>query len=194
MKKAANNSFFKTGIWIKEQQGNLTIGSLDENDKNIKVIPDGLSKTLQEFEKDMIDALYGESSIPYIPGSIDVKKLFSKIETAFHDKRIRLSVSGTENNIFKGEFDKIFTLLERFVLSSLDETSNASDPPTIYINASLLEKHLCIIYRDSHSACHPSKLKKEIQYITKKLNGEVSYKSTGGEKSYFDIMIPSKDE
>ncbi|MFH2061026.1 MAG: hypothetical protein ABIJ59_19315 [Pseudomonadota bacterium] len=104
MKKVENDSFFKKGIWIKEQQGNLTIGSLDKNDTSVKIISDDLKKTL---------------------------------------------------------------------------------------NASLMDNHFCMIYRDSTCVSHPSKLKKEIHYIQIILKGEMVYKAIDSEKSYFDIMIPS---
>jgi len=65
MEKIKNNALLKKGIWIKEQQGNLTIGSLDETDKSVVVIPDELSSKLLAFENDMIDALYGEDRLVF---------------------------------------------------------------------------------------------------------------------------------
>lgn len=63
MEKIKNNALLKNGIWIKEQQGNLTIGSLDETDKRVVVIPDELGSTLLAVENDMIEALYGEDRL-----------------------------------------------------------------------------------------------------------------------------------
>ena len=63
MEKIKNDALLKKGIWIKEQQGNLTIGSLDATDKSVVVIPDELSIKLLEFENDMIEALYGEDRL-----------------------------------------------------------------------------------------------------------------------------------
>ncbi|NDY72441.1 hypothetical protein DO021_12280 [Desulfobacter hydrogenophilus] len=52
---------FKKGIWIIEQQGVLTVGSLDEKNADIMVVPDELRAKLQTLESDMIEALYGEN-------------------------------------------------------------------------------------------------------------------------------------
>ncbi len=51
---------FKKGIWIKEQQGILTVGSLDKRNTDIMVVSDELSTRLHTFESDIIEALYKE--------------------------------------------------------------------------------------------------------------------------------------
>ncbi len=192
MNKPEKNSCFKSGIWIKEQQGCLTIGSLDKSDTAVKIIPESLRQTLADFETDMVEALYGETATQFKPGVINIQTMLDEIQREYKSHNLRISVSGTENNIFKGNYDKLSTIIQRLVNSSLTETPKDNSSPIIYINASLLEDHLCIIYRDSESICHPDKLKKEITYIKKAMNGEVSFKATGTEKSYFDIMIPSQ--
>ncbi len=60
MKRVKKDSLLKRGVWIKEQQGSLTIGSLDENDENVMIIPETLSLKIIEVENDMIEALYGD--------------------------------------------------------------------------------------------------------------------------------------
>ena len=188
MKKA---SLFKNGIWIKEQQGQFTVGSLNENDPAIMVIPDALSLKILEFETDMMDALYGEHKKPFHPAVLNLENLFDAIGRHFKKKNLHISFSRSKDIVFKGDYNHIFNLIEKFVSSSL---SDASQKETIiYINASVLQGHLCIIYRDSASVSHPSKLREEIDFIKTVLNGEISYKATAGEKFYYDIMIPSKE-
>ena len=191
MTEATSKVLFKKGIWIKEQQGNLTIGSLDKTEKDIKIIPEQLKKVLIDFENDMLEALYGERSVDFEPGRIDIVKMFDQIAVQFNAYELKISFSGTDPGTYQGDYNAVYRIIERFVLSSLPTKDTDSQSPIIYINASLTDNHLCIIYRDSGSLCHPSKLKKEIEYIQKKLNGSVNYKAKSGEKSYFDIMIPS---
>lgn len=185
-------SFYKHGIWIKEQQGHLTIGSLNKNDNEVKIIPDHIKQTIQDMEADMIEALYGEESVSYESETIYFDNLFKELENKFKDHQIRISFSGDQQNVFKGDFQILLTIFEKMIQSSLIDGDQNPANPIIYINASLIDNHLCIIYRDSESLCHPSKIKKVILYIKNKLHGEVSYKATSGEKSYFDIMIPSR--
>jgi len=192
MKKVKKDTFFKTGIWIKEQQGCLTIGSLDSNDKGIMVIPDKLRSKIFEFENEMIEALYGENKALFNPSIINIEKLFANIGKKFNQNNLRISFSGTKDNVFRGDYDEIFHLIEKFILSSLTDDSKQGKEPLIYINASVLQDHLCIIYRDSGSISDPLKLKKEIDFIKSVLKGEISYKLTDGNKSYYDIIIPSK--
>lgn len=67
-----HTALLKKGVWIKEQQGSLTIGSLDETGKNVMVIPDALSSQLFAFEDDMIEALYGENRQVFDPFEMDM--------------------------------------------------------------------------------------------------------------------------
>lgn len=192
MKKVKKETLFKTGIWIKEQQGYLTIGSLDANDESVMIIPDKLGSKIFEFENEMIEALYGENKTFFNPEIINIEKLFANIGKKFKQNNLRISFSGTKDNIFRGDYNEIFHLIEKFILSSLTDDPKQEKEPLIYINASVLQDHLCIIYRDSDSISDPSKLKKEIKFIQSVLNGEISYKLTDGNKSYYDIIIPSK--
>ena len=189
MDKSEKDPIFKKGIWIKEQQGVLTIGSLDEKDKETMVIPDELSSKMFAFEEDVLDALYGDNSQTFNPEIIDMENLLSKIKDRFLDKEIRIAFSNPQKEKFKGDHDEIFTLMEKLVLSS--SPLEKDEKNLIYINASILQDHLCIIYRDSSSISDPAKLKKEFQYIRNTLKGEISYKKNES-RSYYDIMIPSK--
>jgi len=190
MDKPTKDPIFKKGIWIKEQRGVLTIGSLDDERKETMVIPDELSSKIFAFEEEVLDALYGNNSQTFNPEIVDIEKLLAKIKTRFIDQEIRIVFSNSQKEEFRGDYDELSALLEKLVLSSLP--SEKDEKTLIYINASILQNHLCIIYRDSSSISDPSKLKKEIHHIQNTLNGEISYKKTSETRSYFDIMIPSK--
>lgn len=192
MEKGKKGSFFKSGIWIKEQQGRLTMGSLNKNDTEVKVIPPGLQNVLNDMETDMIEALYGDNAVAFQPEVVELKALLDNLEMQFNEYPLKVSFANDKNNQFKGDYNEIYKILERFVLGSLSKVSGQADPPVIYVNASLIDNHFCIVYRDSQSICHPDMLKKVIHYIRENLNGEISYKAIGSQKSYFDIMIPSK--
>jgi len=192
MKHIKKNSVLKTGIWIKEQQGQLTIGSLDKNDPEVMVVSDQLSLKLFEFEKDMMEAIYGEDRVTFNPSILNIEKLLSNLKTQFSKYELRISFSGAKENFFKGQYNEIYSLIEKFVQSSLSHDTELEKPPLIYINASVLQDHLCIIYRDSLSISNPVKLKKEFDFIKSTLNGEISHKATPGNASYYDIIIPSK--
>ncbi|OFZ67920.1 MAG: hypothetical protein A2328_11970 [Bdellovibrionales bacterium RIFOXYB2_FULL_36_6] len=190
MKKIKKNTVLKTGIWIKEQQGQLTIGSLDKDSPEIMIVPDQLSSKIFEFEKDMMDALYGDSRIKFNPSALNIEKLLSNLKKQFKEYDIRISFSGTPKNIFHGDYNEIYGLIEKFVQSSLNPISGP--PPVIYINISVLQDHLCIIYRDSLSVSDPANLATEFNFIKSTLNGEINHKTTPGNTSYYDIIIPSK--
>ncbi len=192
MKKTKEDTALKTGIWIKEQQGQLTIGSLDKGHQEVMIVPDQLSSKIFEFEKEMIEALYGEDRIIFNPSFINIEKLLSDLKKQFEEYDLRISFSGTAGNVFKGNYNEIYRLIETIILSSLTQVSEKETPPLIYINASVLQDHLCVIYRDSLSISDPAKLKKEFDFVRSALNGEISHKATSGNKSYYDIIIPSK--
>ena len=192
MNKDKKKPIFKKGIWIREQQGSLTIGTLDDPEKEILIVPDSLTEKLQEFENDMIEALYGEKRQVFHPGTLDIDRLFQNLEKRFTDYPVRVFYSGGENKDYKGSYDGIYAILEKFIKSSLTGFSDKENELKIYINASLLDDHLCIIYRDSESISDPMKLKKEITFIEDKLNGTISYKKSPEKKAYYDMMIPLK--
>lgn len=191
MKKAQHEALFTKGIWIKAQQGRLTMGSLEKKEEAIEV-PDSLSARLFDFEKDMIEALYGEKKKPFNPDIMQVSKVLAAIKKRFSGLNLKISFSKDGGDTFKGKYNDIYHLLERFILSSLENEADVSAGPIIYMNISLVEKHLCIIFRDSELRSEPSRLTREIDFIKSKLNGEVSYKAAAGERAYYDIMIPSQ--
>ena len=186
MDKPRSNPIFKKGIWIKEQQGTLTMGSLDG--KETLVLPDDLCAKIFAFEHEMQDALYGENRQTFSPELIDMDRLFLNIKARFRDKEIKISFLNPQKQKLRGNYDEIFTLLEKFVLSSC--SPKKEEKILIYISASILQDQLCLIYRDSHAVSDPSRLKAEFAYITDRLKGEITYKKTAEARSYYDIMIP----
>ncbi|WP_022668820.1 hypothetical protein [Desulfospira joergensenii] len=188
MDKANQDSGFKKGVWIKEQQGMLTMGAIDGPDKEAMIVPDELCTRIFAFEEEMMSALYGSHRVPFNPAIVDIEKLLANLKARFKEVEMKISFSNPQNEEFQGDYEKIFDLIGTLVLSSISQDAK----PLIYINASLVQGHLCIIYRDSDSVSDPSQLTKEMKYIRTELKGEASYKKTSEDRSYYDIMIPSK--
>ncbi|MCG8552066.1 MAG: hypothetical protein MI799_16825 [Desulfobacterales bacterium] len=181
------NEIFKKGIWIKEQQGVLTVGSLDKKNTDIMIVPDELGAKLQNFESDMIEALYGESRESFQPDILDIEHLLKQLEKRFKDERLHLSFDKSDDNPFICDFDPIFSLFEKLIQSSIADNSK----PLIYINASLIQDHLCIIYRDSESVSSPSDLGPDFFLIKNRLGAEVEFNKADQQGGYYDITIPS---
>ncbi|WP_020588435.1 hypothetical protein [Desulfobacter curvatus] len=180
---------FRKGIWIKEQQGVLTVGSLDKENTDVMVVSDELSAKLQAFESDMIEALYGENRETFQPGILDIERLFKQLENRFEDVRLHLSFDKSDENPFICDYDPLFSLFEKLILSSISGNSN----PVIHINASLVQDHLCIIYRDSESVSNPSDLGPDFFLIKNRLGAGIEYNKAEKQEGYYDITIPSAD-
>ena len=140
----------------------------------------------------MKDALYGDSRIKFNPSVLNIEKLLSKLKKQFKEYDIRISFSETAKNTFYGNYEDLYGLFEKLVQSSLKPISEMDAAPIIYINISVLQEHLCIIYRDSLAISDPANLINEFNFIKSTLNGEINHKATPGNPSYYDIIIPSK--
>lgn len=184
-----DTKIFKKGIWIKEQQGVLTVGSLEGKNTDVMVISDELSAKIQAFESDIIEALYGENRKIFKPGTLDVKHLFKQLEKRFENVRLHLSFDKSGENPFACDFDTIFSLFEKLILSSISGNSN----PVIHINASLVQDHLCIIYRDSESVSNPSDLGPDFFLVKNRLGAGIEFNKAEKKGGYYDITIPSAD-
>ena len=178
---------FQKGIWIKEQQGVLTMGSLDRKNKDVMVVSDELKSKLHDFETDMVDALYGGDRQPFSPGILDMDNLFKKLRKQFTATRLELSFENSDNKPFKCQFDPVYTLIENLVLSS----TTGGQTPVVDIKATIVQDHLCIIYRDSESVSDPSNLASEFYLAKSKVQGNVQFKKNEGQPAYYDIMIPA---
>ncbi|WP_319574755.1 hypothetical protein [uncultured Desulfobacter sp.] len=189
MGREKETEIFKKGIWIKEQQGVLTVGSLDKKNTDVMVVPDELRTRLHAFESDMVEALYGESREKFQPGIRDIEHLFRQLKKRFKDVQLNLSFDKSDEKPFICNFDRVFSLCEKLILSSISGNSN----PIIDIKAALVQDHLCMIYRDSESASNPSDLGPEFFLIKNRLGGSVQFKKADKKGSYYDITIPSAD-
>lgn len=177
---------FKKGIWIKEQQGILTMGSLDRNSKDIMVIPDELSSKLLKIEFDMVEALYGENKKAFQPETFNIEILFDKLKDQFKEVDLKISFKNPDNVLLKSDFNSVFSLFKKLIISStLHDRS-----PSVYIKASILDNDLCIIYQDSESYSDPSDLGSDFFLTKSKLNGSVQFQKTETGQTYYDIMIP----
>ncbi len=186
-KMAKEKPLFQKGIWIKEQQGVLTMGTLDRKNQDVMVVSDELKSKLHAFETDMMDALYGEGGRPFIPGILDMENLFKKLREQFNTTQLKLAFENSDNAPFKCPFDPVYTLIENLVLSSTATGQN----PVVTIKATIVQDHLCIIYRDSQSLSDPSNLASEFYLAKSKVQGTVQFKKNEGTHSYYDIMIPA---
>ena len=187
--KKKDVSLFKNGVWIKEQQGLLTMGSLEDSDQKEMVLPDELSAKIFEFENDMIEALYGDKKVPFNPGKIDFNRLIRNLHKKFIRTDLRISFPEEGNPTFRGSYDDIQLLFEKLITASIE--NNPDEAPVIRVNASVIDEHLCIIYRDSASLFSPEQQEENSYFVKTVLNGEISYKVTKKNKAYYDIMIPS---
>jgi hypothetical protein len=184
------NPVFKKGIWIREQQGQLTMGSLDKNDNSVMVLSDELAAKLHTVESDMMDALFGDNRTPFRPGVLDMDAVFAKLKKTFKTIELKLSFADPHQRQLLCAFDPVFTLMENLVASSL----STSLSPVININASVLENHLYIIYRDFDSVSKPSDLAPEFYQAKNRLNANIQFKKTENNRTYYDIMIPLGSE
>lgn len=184
---ANEKPLFQKGIWIKEQQGLLTMGSLDRGNKDVMVVSDALQSKLQTFESEMLDALYGESTTPFIPGVLELDTVFKKLKKEFNKAQLEISFENSDKKPFKCQFDPVYTLIRNLVLSS----TSGKKPPVVIIKATIVQDHLCIIYRDSESLSDPSNLAPEFYLAKSRLGGTVQFKKNEEQPAYYDIMIPA---
>jgi hypothetical protein len=192
MAEEKKKSLLKNGIWIQEKQGVLTMGSLDSDDSTVVELSPEFSASVFEFEQDMMDALYGDKAIDFVPGKIGVKKLLARMVDSFDMTGIQVSISCPDSAVIHGDYDGLFDLFAGFLRNSLEHELLHMDSPAIHISVSVVADTLCLVYRDSGDGSGDSRLKKEMRYITETLNGKVSQKSSHGRGSYFDIVIPVK--
>ena len=181
------------GIWIQEQNGVLTMGTLDRENGEEVVLPEKLAETIFALEDEMMGALYGESAVPFDPQTIDVKPLFEKLIRVFETEDIKITGHCIDNSKFSGSWNELFDLLSAFIRHSIScELQNVS-PKSIHMNASVVDGNFCLIYRDSGDMRYTDELQEQFDYIRNILNGEVSIKSGSGKGSYLDILIPGKN-
>ncbi len=182
------------GIWIQEKNGVLTMGTLDRDNGEEVVLPEKLSETIFALEDEMMDALYGESAVPFDPEFIDVKLLFEKLIKVFETKDVKINCHCPDGSRFSGNWNELYDLMCAFIHHSFAYELKNVSLKSIHINASVVDGNFCLIYRDSGDMQHTDELREQFDYIRNNLNGEVSIKSGSGKGSYLDILIPGKKQ
>ena len=182
-------SLLKRGLWIQDQQGVLTMGSLDPEDTRVVELSPELAATISQFEQDMTDALYGDHAKPFTPGRVEVKTLLERVIKGVDTTGVKVSISCPDSAVVHGDYDGLFDLFSGFVKNSLGHELPGVASPAIYISVSVVADTLCMVYRDSGTGSGENRLDKEIRYIKEVLKGDVCRKSTSGRGSYYDIVI-----
>jgi len=191
MAEKKTKKLLENGVWIQRQHGVLTMGSLEKTDDAVVELSSELSEAIDDFEEDMMAAMYGDNVVPFKPDEIRVNEMLLNVVNQFELTGVRVSVScSPEDAVVKGDYDQLLDLMSGFVQNSLESGLKTAETPVLYINASVLEDNLCIIYWDSCRVERKNSLKKEFDCIENSLQGEISEKTTAGRASYFDIVIP----
>lgn len=179
-----NKSALKNGVWIKEQNGILTMGVLGEKDSSFEM-SEKLSNEIMAMEDDIEEALYGAGAVRFNPKNINLHKLFDNIAEDLDIPResINLHLSGSYS--VKGDYEKMYTVLKELLSNSFD----TAEKSVVYISASVVDNKLCFIYRDNGRCSETENIKEAEKIITKDLNGSLKLMDSG-QKSYLDIMIP----
>ena len=192
MPEKKGSPLIEKGIWIQEQNGVLTMGTLDRENGEEVVLPEKLSETIFALEDEMMEALYGESAVSFDPETIDIQLLFDKLVHGFTAEDIRISAHCPDESRFSGNWNELYDLMCAFVRHSIAYESPQVSPKTIHMNASVVDGNFCLIYRDSGDMQHTDELREQFDYIRNALKGDVSIKSGSGKGSYIDILIPGK--
>lgn len=182
------------GIWIKEQNGVLTMGTLDQENGEAVKLPEKLTETIFAIEDEMMEALYGKEAVVFDPSFVDVQQLFYKVTKrfAYQYKDVGIYTDCPENSRFEGDWDQLFDLLCAFVRHSIEYELKDVARKSIQMNASVVAGNFCLIYRDSGGMQHADRLQPQFDRIENDLKGEVSIKPGSGKGSYLDISIPGK--
>lgn len=186
-----DDTIFKKGIWIKEDKGLLIMGSLDEQNDISVVLSKNFSKVIFDLENELQEALYGEKSAKFNPKNVNIKNLFEAVADEINNDIIKSTVHCSDNSEIKGDYKGLYRLLSGLVKNSMDYELESVEEPFIYINASVLDNKLHVIYRDHGNCDNLNSLWEEIDYITNKMNGKIKL-NTSGKLPYLDIMIPEK--
>ncbi|PID78179.1 MAG: hypothetical protein CSB21_01765 [Deltaproteobacteria bacterium] len=176
------------GIWIKEQNGVLTMGSLDEDDHSAVILNDSLEKTFIAMGNEIAEALWGESSVKFDISKVNVKKMIDRVLSDIKVNKDDVSVYCSEDMLVSVNYDLLYKVFKGLIKNSLDSDYNNKDSG-ININISFVDKKLCIIYRDSGGCGSSSSIEREIELIKTRLDGDVKI-NKAGQRVYLDIMIP----
>eukprot|EP00767_Chilomastix_cuspidata_P008303 gnl/Chilomastix_cuspidata/9481.p1 GENE.gnl/Chilomastix_cuspidata/9481~~gnl/Chilomastix_cuspidata/9481.p1 ORF type:complete len:198 (+),score=19.15 gnl/Chilomastix_cuspidata/9481:28-594(+) len=185
MSDKKNNDLLKNGVWIKEQNGVLTMGSLDDDDHAV-VLSREFSDNLFKMEDEMMSALYGPAAEKFYSENINIKRLIEKAVSDIDDKDIKISVHCDDKTSISVSYDDIYDVISGLLNNSI---KSADSEKNVYINASVADNTLCLIYRDSGQCGKPEAVKVETEIIQNRLKGKVKINETD-QWTYLDITIP----
>ena len=181
----SEKKILKNGIWIKEQNGILTMGLLDD-DFEVEI---GEKTSLQLFalELELQEALFGDNITKFNPEVVNFEKLVQSIrrELKLTDNDIYAHFTGPTT--LRADFEIIFEIFKSFIQKSL----KSENKEKIYINASVADKSFCIVYRDDFLCKRAESIDEEKNLIENKLNGKIKINDSVN-NPYIDITIPEK--
>lgn len=190
MPEKYGKSLIEKGIWIKEQNGVITMGTLQLKNEEQVVLPRKLADTILALESEMIEALYGKAAAPFHPDKIDIKLLLDKVIQRFNAEDLRITAHCTDDSIFSGNWNELFDVISSLVRHSIEFELKDVSHKSIHMNASVVDGNFCFIYRDSGKMKFMNKLQETFEYIQNVLNGDLKIISGSGKSSYLDILIP----
>jgi hypothetical protein len=181
----SEKKILKNGIWIKEQNGILTMGLLDD-DFEVEI---GEKTSLQLFalELELQEALFGDNITKFNPEVVNFEKLVQSVrrELKLTDNDIYAHFSGPTT--LKADFKLIFDVFKSLIQKSL----KSDNKEKIYINASVADKSLCIVYRDEFLCKKGETIEDEKNLIENELKGKIKINDSV-KNPYIDITIPEK--
>ncbi|MDY0131673.1 MAG: hypothetical protein RBR53_03300 [Desulforegulaceae bacterium] len=182
----SGKKILKNGIWIKEQNGILTMGLVDDDEFEVEI---GEKTSLQLFalELELQDALYGKNRIKFNPTNVNFEKLIQSLvkEPDFKDKEISAHFAGKV--VIKADYDLLFEVFKSLLQKSFNGEGNGK----VYINASVADDSLCVLYRDEVLSRKLESVDEIKKMVEKNLNGSIKVNDSV-KIPYIDITIPEK--
>lgn len=189
MKEKKWGSVFETGVWIKEQNGVLTMGKIGDDEFQIE-LGNELAATISALEDQVEEALYGTEPVKFDPEKVDFKTVLNKINESFKNTDLVLTGHCAEGSVLKSDYNDIYSLIYGLAENSLLHTG-AEKKPSAYISASVVEGKLYIVYRDSGPCRNMDNIAKETELVKDSLQGQIKLNDSV-RFPYLDIMIPEK--
>lgn len=179
-------TILKNGIWIKEQNGMLTMGLLDKDDFQVEI---GEKTSLQLFalELEMQEALFGGSAVRFNPENVNFERLVKNLIKELELKEDEISGHFSGSTIIKADYDLVFKAFELLVKKSAAGRKEGK----IYINASVVDNSLCVVYRDEVLCKKTASIEDARKIIEKELKGKIKINDSV-KNPYMDITIPEK--
>jgi|GEM_PF-5452153 len=189
MKEKKWSSVFETGVWIKEQNGVLTMGKIGDDELQIE-LGNELAETISSLEDQVEEALYGNDSMKFDPEKVDFNTVLNKINESFKDTDLVFTGHCAQGSVLKSDYNDIYSLIYGLAENSMLHTGEEKKP-AVYISASVVEGKLYIVYRDSGPCRNMNNIAREAELVKDSLHGEIKLNDSG-RYPYLDIMIPEK--